>query len=44
MADDKTLNHEYLPVAGMPDFRVAATKLLLGSNHPAITGNRVSSI
>jgi len=43
MADDKTLNHEYLPVAGMPDFRVAATKLLLGSNHPAITGNRTES-
>ena len=44
MADDKTLTHEYLPVAGMPTFRQEATKLILGSNHAAITENRVSFI
>jgi len=43
MADDRTLNHEYLPVAGMPDFRIAATKLVLGENHAAITGNKTES-
>ncbi|KAL4232392.1 Golgi Transport [Mactra antiquata] len=30
MASDPTLNHEYLPVAGLVDFRKAAIKLLLG--------------
>ncbi|BFY97532.1 hypothetical protein BsWGS_00572 [Bradybaena similaris] len=41
MANDKTLNHEYLPVAGLPDFRVAANRLLLGPDHKAIVENRV---
>ncbi|XP_045188537.1 aspartate aminotransferase, cytoplasmic-like [Mercenaria mercenaria] len=30
MATDTTLNHEYLPVAGLPDFRNAACHLILG--------------
>lgn len=42
MATDVTLNHEYLPVAGMPDFRLAALRLLLGEDSPAIVENRVS--
>ncbi|CAG5136685.1 unnamed protein product, partial [Candidula unifasciata] len=41
MANDKTLNHEYLPVAGLPDFRVAANRLMLGPDHKAIVENRV---
>ncbi|CAL1538988.1 unnamed protein product [Lymnaea stagnalis] len=43
MANDLTLNHEYLPVAGLPDFRIAATQLLLGSNHTVIAENKVES-
>jgi len=39
---DHTLNHEYLPIAGLPDFRTAAARLLLGENSRAIVENRVS--
>ncbi len=41
MAADQTLNHEYLPVPGLPDYRTAAAKLLLGADSPAIAQNRV---
>ncbi|GFO05201.1 aspartate aminotransferase [Plakobranchus ocellatus] len=41
MANDKTLNHEYLPVAGLPDFRTAALRVLFGSEHKVITENKV---
>ncbi|KAK3094424.1 hypothetical protein FSP39_001587 [Pinctada imbricata] len=44
MATDETLNHEYLPVAGMPDFRKEAIKLLLGENCSAIVENRVEGV
>ena len=43
MAADATLNHEYLPVAGLPDFRSAAARILLGSDSAAIAENRVST-
>ena len=42
MAQDKTLNHEYLPITGMKDVCEAATKLALGSENTVITQNRVS--
>ena len=42
MAGDETLNHEYLPVAGLESFRDAALKLLLGESSKAILENRVS--
>lgn len=42
MATDPTQNHEYLPVAGMVDFRASALKLLLGEDSPAIVENRVN--
>ena len=41
MAADQTLNKEYLPVPGLPDYRSAATKLLLGADSSAIAENRV---
>lgn len=41
MAADPTLNHEYLPISGLPDYRTAAVKLLLGSESPAIKDHRV---
>ena len=43
MASDQTLNHEYLPVAGNPDFRTASVRLLLGEQSPAILTSRVGT-
>ncbi|XP_033633419.1 aspartate aminotransferase, cytoplasmic-like [Asterias rubens] len=44
MANDETLNHEYLPVMGLGDFTTAATKLLLGEDSPAILENRAFGV
>ncbi|WAR21148.1 AATC-like protein [Mya arenaria] len=44
MANDPTLNHEYLPVAGLPDFRTAACKMLLGEDDQGIVQNRVCGV
>lgn len=41
---DKTLNHEYLPVAGIPAMRSAAARLLLGEDSPAIKEKRVDAV
>lgn len=38
--DDK-LNHEYLPILGLPEFRSSASKIALGDDSPAILENRV---
>lgn len=38
--DDK-LNHEYLPILGLPEFRSSASKIALGDDSPAIMENRV---
>ncbi|KAK0054005.1 aspartate aminotransferase cytoplasmic [Biomphalaria pfeifferi] len=43
MASDETLNHEYLPVAGLPDFRTAATRILLGQGHKVLAEGKVES-
>jgi len=44
LAQNTTLNHEYLPVAGLPEFRAAASRLLLGDDSPAIKEKRVDAI
>lgn len=44
MAADNTLDHEYLPIAGLAEFTTAATKMLLGADSPAIKENRVSLV
>lgn len=44
MAADTTLNHEYLPILGLPEFRNASLKLLLGEGNPAIVENRVVGV
>lgn len=44
LADDETLNKEYLPVLGLDAFSTAATKMLLGEDSPAILENRVSNL
>ncbi|EKG17181.1 Aspartate/other aminotransferase [Macrophomina phaseolina MS6] len=44
LRNDPELNHEYLPIAGMPQFTSASQKLILGSDSPAIAEKRVTSL
>lgn len=41
IANDPSLNHEYLPIAGLPELRPATQKLILGGDSLAIAQNRV---
>jgi aspartate aminotransferase len=41
LANDLTLNHEYLPVLGLVEFTNAAVKLILGADSPAVVNNLV---
>lgn len=43
MVDDENLDHEYLPILGLTDFRKASVKLILGANSKAIAEGRVGS-
>lgn len=43
VANDETLNFEYLNQLGLPEFTSAATSLLLGADSPIIKENRVIS-
>ena len=42
MGTDSMLDHEYLPLDGLKSFTEASARLVLGSDSPAITQNRVS--
>ena len=42
MSTDVMLNHEYLPIDGLKSFTEGATRLVLGSDGPAVIQNRVS--
>ncbi|KAK4936697.1 Aspartate aminotransferase, cytoplasmic [Elasticomyces elasticus] len=44
LRNDPNLNHEYLPIAGLPEFTSAAQKLILGADSPAIKESRVTSL
>ncbi|GME24054.1 Aspartate aminotransferase [Neofusicoccum parvum] len=44
LRNDPELNHEYLPIAGMPQFTSASQKLILGGDSPAIAEKRVTSL
>ncbi|ETN74079.1 hypothetical protein NECAME_13215 [Necator americanus] len=44
LADDDTLNHEYLPVLGHEGFSQAACALVLGENSPAIKEGRYTGV
>ncbi|KAF8844584.1 aspartate aminotransferase [Paxillus ammoniavirescens] len=44
LLNDPNLNHEYLPITGLPEFTAAAAKLVLGPNSSALTEGRVVSI
>lgn len=41
LANDETLNKEYLPILGLEAFSQAATSMLLGSDSHALLENRV---
>ncbi|KAL9092035.1 MAG: hypothetical protein Q9159_001033 [Coniocarpon cinnabarinum] len=40
LRSDPELNHEYLPIAGLPTFTSAAQKVILGADSPAIKEKR----
>lgn len=42
IVEDGSLNHEYLPILGLPEFRSASSKVALGDDSTAISENRVS--
>ncbi|KAF1361029.1 aspartate aminotransferase [Lizonia empirigonia] len=44
LRQDPDLNHEYLPIAGLPDFTSASQKLVLGGDSRAIKEKRVTSL
>ncbi|KAK2817463.1 hypothetical protein Q5P01_025654 [Channa striata] len=44
IVEDGSLNHEYLPILGLPEFRSAASKVALGDDSPAIQENRVGAV
>ncbi|KAK9478634.1 pyridoxal phosphate-dependent transferase [Lipomyces japonicus] len=44
LKDDPTLDHEYLPITGLPEFTSSAAKLVLGQDADAISNGRVASV
>ncbi|TMS23664.1 Aspartate aminotransferase, cytoplasmic [Larimichthys crocea] len=44
IVEDDSLNHEYLPILGLPEFRSASSKVALGDDSPAIKENRVGGV
>lgn len=43
MVEYDELDHEYLPILGLPSFRKAAVKLILGDNSKAIAEGRIGA-
>lgn len=41
LAEDDSLNHEYLPVLGLEEFTSAATRMLLGSDSKPLLDGKV---
>uniref|UniRef100_A0A3P9QAZ3 Aspartate aminotransferase n=1 Tax=Poecilia reticulata TaxID=8081 RepID=A0A3P9QAZ3_POERE len=44
LVEDESLNHEYLPILGLPEFRSSASKVALGDDNPAFKENRVGAV
>ncbi|KXH27747.1 aminotransferase class I and II [Colletotrichum simmondsii] len=44
LRNDPELNHEYAPIAGIPQFTGKANELMLGADSPAILEKRTSSV
>ena len=42
LLNDPTLDHEYLPITGLPEYTTSAAKLILGPNSQAIQEGRVT--
>ncbi|EMD38441.1 hypothetical protein CERSUDRAFT_82693 [Gelatoporia subvermispora B] len=41
---DPALEHEYLPITGLPEFTAAAARLMFGADSPALAEGRVTSV
>ncbi|KAL7601692.1 hypothetical protein Lser_V15G22041 [Lactuca serriola] len=44
LVNDRSRVKEYLPIIGLADFNKLSAKLILGSDSPAIQGNRVTTV
>ncbi|RPD66312.1 aspartate aminotransferase [Lentinus tigrinus ALCF2SS1-7] len=44
LAHDPNMDHEYLPITGLPEYTSAAARLVFGSDSPVITEERVTSV
>ncbi|XP_048843829.1 aspartate aminotransferase, cytoplasmic [Brienomyrus brachyistius] len=44
IVEDQSLNHEYLPILGLPEFRSSSSKIALGEESPAIKEKRVGGV
>ncbi|XP_076045134.1 aspartate aminotransferase, cytoplasmic-like [Oratosquilla oratoria] len=44
MAEDDTLNHEYLPILGFEPLATAASRILLGADNPLLKEGRVTGV
>lgn len=44
LVNDPGVDHEYLPITGLPEFTSAAARLIFGKDSPAIAEERVTSV
>jgi len=44
LLNDPNLDHEYLPITGLPEFTAGAAKLILGASSPAVEEGRAVSV
>ena len=44
LVNDPNVDHEYLPITGLPEYTSAAARLVFGSDSPVITEERVTSV
>ena len=42
--NDPAVDHEYLPITGLPEFTSAAARLVFGADSPVIAEERVTSV
>ena len=44
LVNDPALDHEYLPITGLPEYTSAAARLMFGKDSPVVTEERVTSV
>ena len=44
LVNDTALDHEYLPITGLPEYTSAAARLMFGKDSPVVTEERVTSV